>query len=240
MGCLPTVKRRQYTTGGAGKSAILPPRRTRRPISVTQRNKTAPPFTALAAAVIILAAGTAHAAGDVEAGRAKSQTCIACHGADGNSVLPDTPHLAGQVPGYIVQTLRQFQDGRRTNPLMTGMVAPLSAQDMEDLDAYYSSLAPKLGAIAEEEEGPARAGEKIYRGGDPRFAIAACMSCHGPGGSGIPPNFPRVAGQRKDYLEKQLLLLKSGERVSEVMNPIAFRLSREQIKALALYMHGLR
>jgi len=65
------------------------------------------------------------------------------------------------------------------------------------------------------------------------------MGCHGPTGTGIPPNFPRLAGQHAEYTEAQLLAFKSEQRPSEIMSPIAFRLSAEQIRALALYLTAL-
>ena len=198
-------------------------------------------LSAILIGALLAAAGIeVRAAGDAEAGRQKSQTCIACHGPEGISAILEYPNLAGQVPGYITDALRKFKSGERQNPLMTGMVAPLSEQDIADLDAYYSNLPPYKGTVAENDEALARAGEGIYRGGEPKLSIAACMSCHGPSGHGIPPHFPRVAGQRREYLKVQLLALKSGERKSEIMNPIAFRLSLQQIEELSAYMQGLR
>ena len=74
---------------------------------------------------------------------------------------------------------------------------------------------------------------------DPGTSVEACIGCHGPTGHGIPPRFPKVSGQHPEYLEQQLLAFKSGSRANEVMNPIAFRLSEQQIKELALYMSAL-
>ncbi|MDX1655065.1 MAG: cytochrome c [Candidatus Competibacteraceae bacterium] len=85
-------------------------------------------------------AGAAHAAGDPEAGKAKSNTCVACHGANGISNNPLWPNLAGQKDQYMVKQLKAFKSGERQDPLMGPMAAPLSEQDMEDLSAYYSSL----------------------------------------------------------------------------------------------------
>ena len=71
--------------------------------------------------------------------------------------------------------------------------------------------------------------------------IAACMSCHGPGGQGVPTRYPRVAGQNREYLEQQLLAFKTGQRSSygEIMTSIAFRMSEQQIKDVSAYMHAL-
>jgi cytochrome c553 len=178
--------------------------------------------------------------GDAEAGKQKSATCVACHGADGNSPIDQFPKIAGQVPGYIAAQLASFKSGERENPIMAGMVGALSEQDMADLDAYYASQTISVGSISADQEESARAGEAIYRGGIAEYSVPACMSCHGPSGSGIPPNFPRVSGQHAAATEAQLLAFKSGQRKSPIMNPIAFPLSEEQIKQLALYISALQ
>ncbi len=185
---------------------------------------------------------TAMASGDAAAGKEKSVTCAACHGTEGISAIPANPNLAGQVPGYIADQLAAFKSGERSNGVMLGMAAPLSEQDMADLDAYYVSLEPKTGNITEAEKELALEGEKIYRGGFAKRSIAACMSCHGPSGHGIPKHYPRVSGQHKGYLETQLLAFKKGERkgYNNIMSEISFSLSEQQITALALYMSGLK
>lgn len=187
----------------------------------------------------LLASAPGFAQGDGEAGAAKVATCIACHGQDGISISAEFPSLAGQVPGYIEKQLRLYKSGERQNPIMAGMVASLSEQDMADIDAYYSSLEAPVLSLSEDQVEEARRGEKLYRGGYRPFDIAACMACHGPGGHGIPPVYPRVSGQQAEYLETQLLAFKSGAREHEIMNPIAFRLSESQIRELALYMSAL-
>ncbi len=171
---------------------------------------------------------------------AKLAACAACHGMDGNSVIPQNPKLAGQVHGFIADQLAKFKSGERDNAIMAAQVANLTEEDMLAIDAFYEAQQPQLGAISEDMQELAAEGEKIYRGGEPSMSISACMSCHGPSGDGIPTRFPRVGGQHIEYLEQQLLAYKSGSRASEEMNPIAFRLSEHQIKALAAYMHALK
>lgn len=180
--------------------------------------------------------------GDVEAGKQKSATCQACHGTDGHGISPDFPNLAGQVPGHIAAQLASYKSddpSSRNNAIMLGMVAALSEQDMADLDAYYSSLEAKPGFIAEEDLEDAENGARLYRGGAEDLQIPACMSCHGPAGNGIPPLYPRVAGQSAAYLEAQLLAFKSGERNHTMMGSIAFKLTPEQMREVSLFMRGL-
>ena len=187
----------------------------------------------------MFATGTIQADGDPSAGQAKSQICAACHGLDGNSPVPQSPVLAGQVPGYIAQQLAWFKSGVRKNAIMAGMTQLLSEQDMHDMDAWFSSQTAPPKTVSADDLELANAGEKLYRGGNSEMSVPACMGCHGPAGFGIPPNYPRLTGQWPAYLENQLFAFKDGKRVSPIMGPIAFRLSADQIKALAVYMSAL-
>jgi cytochrome c553 len=189
---------------------------------------------------LLAGVGGVHAAGDAETGKAKSATCVACHGADGNSINPEWPSLAGQVPEYLVKQLQDFKSGARQNAVMAGMAAPLSEQDMQDLAAYYANQTLKVGTPTDMEK--AQKGQRLYRGGNAKMLVSACMSCHGPSGQGIPPQFPRVSGQHAAYSESQLLAFKAGKRSNdnETMTRIAFRMSESEIKAVAHYMSGLK
>lgn len=192
--------------------------------------------------LFVLAAGLAEARfeGDAAAGKAKSGACAACHGPDGNGGAdPTWPKLAGQIPEYLYKQLADFKSGKRADPLMSGMAAPLSEKDMRDLAAFYASQKVKPGAAASKEL--AEKGERLYRGGNAKTGVSACMSCHGPSGRGIPPRFPRVSAQTAAYTEKQLLAFKSSKRSNddEMMTRIAFRMSEAEIKAVSEYMAGL-
>jgi cytochrome c553 len=184
--------------------------------------------------------GHVAAAGDAAAGKNKSATCAGCHGADGNSAAPNFPKIAGLDAQYIAKQLADFKSGARKEPLMAGMVAGLSKKDMNDLGAYYAGQKRGAGAASGSADGLKKA-ERLYRGGDAKNGIAACMSCHGPTGTGIPPRFPAVSGQHAAYSQKQLLDFKAGTRSNdgEVMTRIAFRLSAAEIKAVSEYMAGL-
>jgi cytochrome c553 len=169
-----------------------------------------------------------------------SAACAACHGVDGNSAAPNFPKIAGLDAQYIAKQLADFKSGARKDPLMAGMVAGLSRKDMDDLGAYFSSQKRSMGTTSASTNVLKKA-ERLYRGGDAKNGIAACMSCHGPAGTGIPPRFPAVSGQHAIYTQKQLLDFKVGTRSNdgEVMTSIAFRLSEAEIKAVSEYMAGL-
>lgn len=95
--------------------------------------------TSLSLGVLALVMTTgALAAGDPAAGKQKSQPCVACHAADGNSTNPQFPRLAGQYPDYLVKALKDYKSGERKNPIMAPFAANLSDRDMEDLAAYFA------------------------------------------------------------------------------------------------------
>ncbi|MEO8748567.1 MAG: cytochrome c [Rhodanobacter sp.] len=97
--------------------------------------------------LLALASAPLLASGDAAAGKTKAATCFACHGVDDNSVDPQYPRLAGQYNLYMQQVLHEYKDGQRDNPIMKGMVATLSDQDIEDVAAYFSSLPTKLDTL---------------------------------------------------------------------------------------------
>ena len=177
-----------------------------------------------------------------EAGKSKSLTCSACHGADGNSVNPVWPSIAGQHAGYAYQQLQAFKEGKRVNVLMSGQALLLQEQDMRDLAVYFESQVPAAKAAAD----PATVdkGQALYRGGDKEDAVSACIACHGPKGRGNPAaNYPSIAGQYAVYTAQQLRDYASATRRSvgpvQAMRDIASRLSEEDIEAVASYIQGL-
>ena len=199
-------------------------------------------FAALTLVAVLGWTGTVHAAGTVEAGQAKSATCMACHGMDGNSANPEWPALAGQHASYVVKQLKHFKAGERQNPLMSPMAMILSDQDMEDLAAYFSSQ--KLRATGETEPSKLQLGQSIFRGGIPARGVPSCSGCHGPGGAGIAgAAFPQIGGQHAVYAAAQLRGYKSGSRATDpnsMMRTIASRLTDEEIDAVASYLQGMR
>lgn len=82
---------------------------------------------------------TASAGWDADAGKEKAQACASCHGADGVSLVPQFPSLAGQQRSYLFHVLKAYKSGDRKNALMAGMVAPLTEEDMKNLAAYYAA-----------------------------------------------------------------------------------------------------
>lgn len=200
-----------------------------------------------ATSVLSHASDEHQAKADPAKGKAIAETvCVACHGADGNSAAAANPHLAGQVPEYIYKQLKNFKavDGKpaqRNNPIMAGMAAPLTDEQMKDLAAWFSSQ--KLKPSTAKDETKIALGQKLWRQGDFKKGIPACAGCHGPAGAGLPAQYPRLAGQFADYTEAQLKAFRAGERANDpekMMRTIAAKLSDAEIKAVSDYAAGLR
>jgi cytochrome c553 len=181
--------------------------------------------------------------GSADAGKARSITCTACHGAEGNSANPLWPNIAGQNATYIVAQLQAFKSGDRKDPLMAPQAMMLSDDDIANLAVYYESLPAPAQAVSDASS--VDKGEALYRGGDSEKGVAACLACHGPTGRGNPAaNYPAIQGQHAAYTEKQLRDYASGSRTTDgptrVMRDIAERLDADDVKALASYIQGLR
>ncbi len=201
----------------------------------------------LATSFITHASEEAKAKADPAKGKVIAETvCVACHGADGNSPAATNPHLAGQVEEYIYKQLSNFKPvgdkpAARNNPIMGGMAAPLSDEDMKNVAAWFSSQ--KLKPSAAKDEKQLALGQKIWRGGDQSKGLPACSGCHGPAGTGLPAMYPRVGGQHADYTEAQLKTFRVGERANDpakMMRMIAVKLTDAEIKAVSDYIAGLR
>src|SRR5260221_11620035 len=123
-----------------------------------------------------MASNSALSAGSVETGATKAIVCQACHGANGNSTNPEWPSLAGIGADYIAEQLKNFKEGKRTNPVMKPNAMTLSADDMADLGTYFDSLTNKG---LEADPSYWNAGEKLNRAGDQARAFPASMAFHG-------------------------------------------------------------
>jgi cytochrome c553 len=200
-------------------------------------------FLQFASCLSLLISLPVFAAGDADAGQAKSAICAACHGADGNSIVPNWPKIAGQHANYLERQLGLIKSGDRPVPEMAGIVMGLSDQDMADISAYFSSQTSKAGLA---DKSLRLIGEQLYRAGNSATDVPACMACHGPAGEGNPlATYPSVAGQHAVYSEKMLKGFRAGslwgedDANSKIMTEVTLRLTDDEIKAVANYMQGL-
>ena len=182
----------------------------------------------------------AYAAGDAVSGQGKVAVCSGCHGADGNSMIPSFPKLAGQGEVYLVNQLKDVRDGARNVPQMMGILTGRSDQDLADMAAFYSTQEVTVGAT---NPNLLDLGRQIYRAGIAEKGVAACTACHSPTGAGnAQAGFPALGGQHSDYLIKQLKAYRTETRTNgqaKLMQQVAALLSDKEIDAVASYMQGL-
>jgi cytochrome c553 len=203
------------------------------------------------AAVLAFLGATAQSAemirGDAAAGETKAVTCGACHGADGNSVVPNFPKLAGLGEKYLLKQMKDIRDGRRVVAAMAGQVDNMTDQDLADIAAFYDS---KTRSTELANADLLELGRKVYMSGIMERKVAACSGCHSPSGKGNGPGgFPGLAGQHADYIAAQLKMFRKGyedpsgrtnDGGSKIMRTTAFELSDLEIEAVASYAAGLR
>ncbi|WP_312434018.1 c-type cytochrome [Janthinobacterium sp.] len=182
---------------------------------------------------------TLYADGDAARGL---PACVSCHGAAGNSTISANPKLAGQHENYIYKQLVDFTTPQRNQPVMTTYAKMLSDADKKNVAAYLGAQKSAPGAAKNKDT--IDLGKKIYRGGIAGKQVAACASCHGAAGNGIPVQYPRIAGQHQDYTIAQLTQFRStkadARKNSAEMHTIAARMSDDEIAAVADYIAGLK
>lgn len=164
--------------------------------------------------------------------------CITCHGPKGQSAIGTWPKLSAQHAAYTAKQLRNFKEGSRANPVMMGMAATLTEQDMVNIAAFLNKQAVSQGVAQNKET--IQLGQSIYRGGIAAKGVPACAGCHSPNGAGIPAQYPLLGGQWADYSYAQLVAFSNGTRKNgPMMTTIATKLSDQEMKAVADYIAGL-
>lgn len=204
-------------------------------------------------------AGFTQAGGDAVAGKNKAAACVACHGPEGNSLVPMFPKLAGQNERYLLKQLQDIKCGElsaaeqkaqkcagRTVVTMTGQLAAFDDADLADIAAYYASQTSSIGRAKPENVAK---GEEIYRAGIAAKDVAACTACHSPTGKGNgPAGFPALGGQHAEYLAAQMRAFRaaadglpgrSNDGEIKIMRDIAYRMSDSEIDAVSSYISGL-
>jgi len=162
----------------------------------------------------------------------KAQTCVECHGPGGNSTQPQFPILAGQTARYLYLQLRDFQEGRRVDPVMSPMAAGLTRDEMHALADWFAAQKPAPQTFKVDPQkarlGKAKADETL------------CTMCH-LGGFAGQNEIPKVAGQHYEYIVKQLMDFKARRRTNDAgnMTSVASTLSDDDIRNVAQYITGL-
>jgi cytochrome c553 len=191
----------------------------------------------VAVAVVVLTTGYARAADETAAIDLIRRECSSCHGPRGISVSPTFPNLAGQQAPYLEAQLKAFRDRSRADPhaqaFMWGMAAQLTDETITHIANYLAAQPPAQGTRAEPAE--IAAGKKIYEGGIPAKNVPPCQSCHGDKAQGNGP-FPRLAGQHRGYLERQLEAFATNLRANPVMHENSKNLTALQISQVAAFL----
>lgn len=193
----------------------------------------------LAAMSLLLISALAQAAANDVSEKAR-QTCSVCHGADGNSVSPNFPRLAGQQTPYLEAQLKAFRNHTRADAdaqdYMWGWAAPLNNTMITALARYYATQRPLPGAPGDTEA--TAKGKEIYSNGIAAQGVPACVACHGKNGEGN-QTIPRLAGQHASYIIKQIKVFHTELRPAAIaMQGIVKGLGPEDARVVAAYLQA--
>jgi cytochrome c553 len=163
--------------------------------------------------------------------------CSSCHGFDGRSISPTFPRLAGQQKAYLIAQLKAFRDKTRADPhartYMWGMTRHLDNAMIDKIAAFYAAQPPVAGTHATSPE--IAAGARIFANGLPAQHVLACRLCHGPTAAGNGP-IPRLAGQHRAYLARQLRAFASKARANPIMHQMSKNLTPQQISEVTAFL----
>ncbi|MBA1293166.1 c-type cytochrome [Pseudomonas lurida] len=172
-----------------------------------------------------------------------AMACVACHGADGGGVAAaGFPRLAGLPAAYLRKQLEDFKRGSRDNPVMRPLAIALTDAEVQALSQTIAAMPAAAPVPVYRSEMPTNAAQKLALQGAWERQIPACVSCHGPAGSGVGDTFPPLAGQPAGYLAAQLIAWQNGTRhndVNDLMGPIAKSLTAQEAQDVAQYFASL-
>lgn len=177
-------------------------------------------------------------------GAGVASACFSCHGLQGEGDRGGAfPRLAAQPAYYLYKQLNSYADGTRPNDVMTPIAIKLSEAERRDVAAYYAAAQAGFRPPPGGDATALQLGGSIAAVGSPARGVQACIGCHGPGGSGLPPDTPYLAGLGAPYMELQLQLWAQGQRRNDplgVMADVARRLTPEERRAVSLYFAALQ
>jgi cytochrome c553 len=175
--------------------------------------------------------------------RTGAPACAQCHAFNGNSDGSGAfPRIAGQSTYYLMQQMRDFSSNVRANAIMSPIAKALSPDDITDVASYYAGVDAPFLPLARPAPALIQRGEQLAKVGSAAKNLQACDNCHGPGGIGIPPAIPYLAGQYAQYIAFELKMWQRGYRKNspETMFMIATKLDDQDIAALAAYYQQVR
>ena len=176
---------------------------------------------------------------EAAAGRIAAAVCASCHGADGNSLDPLVPKLAGLQDRYLAKQMKDYVAGKRKNSAATPCGPGLNPTDIAGLAAWFSNQKAVQGKPGDPTL--AAEGKKIYELGNSATGVDDCLQCHETGGKGS-GLYPKVSGQHAAYAVKQLNAFRTHSRrndKNEVMHDVAEHMTEAEMRAVAEYLMGL-
>jgi cytochrome c553 len=165
--------------------------------------------------------------GNAVMGRGKADACAGCHGAQGVSKDLPGPTLAGQSEAYLVEVLKAYKTGKRSDPMMAAMSASMNDSDIGDIGAYFAGLKCDSAPNAADRAAAAR-----------KAGASVCTNCHGANGISPGRSAPNLVGQSKAYLADALKAYASGKRPTGVMSALAKGMSDAEVEKIAAYYAG--
>lgn len=164
------------------------------------------------------------------------QVCSACHGLDGNSVIPTVPKLSGRHAEYLIRELRDFASGKRKSDVMGALAQTIDPADLKPIAEHFAKQKPTSEKVT--DAAAAARGEKLFQDGDEDRGVPACAGCHEEDGAGT-KRFPRLAGQHREYLIDQMMKFRNDVHTyagARFMREVTKRMTESEIQAVAEYM----
>lgn len=175
-----------------------------------------------------VAAGS-KAPADVAAGKiVAEQNCKECHGLDGRGTAPGIPHLAAQREHYLLESIKEYKEAKRTHATLKDMTGRLSDAEVRNAVGYYASLPPLAKAPGKDVQ----LASPYERG---KAQAAACAKCHGEDGNSTTPGIPSLAGQQPQYLVAAIQEYHQGDRGAPAMKSMLRGTKKVELESLALY-----
>lgn len=169
--------------------------------------------------------------------------CASCHGMEGTgNSAGGYPALAQMPQAYFTKQIADFKSGTRSNTVMSPIAKALTPEDAEAAASFYAALPRPQSPSAPADAGMIARGENLAINGAWDRGLPACFKCHAPGGTGVAPSFPPIAGQHVGYTVSQLQAWKTGTRTNDpllLMKTVAEKLSDDEMRAVAAYLASL-
>ncbi len=179
----------------------------------------------------------------VTQGKGAAIACASCHGMEGaGNSAGGYPALAQMPQAYFTKQIADFKSGTRSNAVMTPIAKAMTPEDAEAAASFYAALPRPQSPSAPADAGMVARGENLAVNGAWDRNLPACFKCHAPGGVGVAPSFPPLAGQHVGYTVSQLQAWKAGKRTNDplmLMKTVAEKLSDDDMRAVAAYLATL-